>query len=228
MTLRGILRPVFTLLFVLFACAVLPALVMLPVDMIGGRNEPQTAEEAVRRAVCSPGKAPAEFNERQRRRFEGGMLVTYDAWCPSPSGGVSAPFPGHVAVERLPRFTFGPPDKPIWGRYFWQADAFPPMGTYYPPGPDTGPPSRAGLVAYGTASGEGGAYGRYAVVGGRVLAPGRVASVEAVFDNGRTVRQRADRGVFAIGSLGAKEAKELRALDADGRVLQSIRVPRGQ
>lgn len=228
MTLRGVLRPVFTLLMVLFACTVLPMLVMLTLHMIEGRNDPKTAEEAVRQAVCSPDKAPVMFNERQRHGFKDGMLITYDARCSSSSGGVSAPFPGHVTVERLPRFTFGPPDNPIWGRYFWQADALLPMGTYYPPEQNADPSTRADLIAYGTASGEGGALGRYVVVGGRVLAPKRVVSVEAVFDNGRTVRQRVDRGVFAIGGLGANEAKELRVLDADGRVLQSIQVPRGQ
>ena len=220
---RSILRPVLTLLIVLFACTVLPVFVR----MIEARDAPQTAEEAVRGAVCPTGDAPAELNERGTHRFEEGMLITYDARCSSASGGVSPPLPGYVLVEKLPRFTFGPPDNPIWGTYFWAALA-PPIGRYEPAEQDTDPSSRAGLITHSAGNGKGRAFGVYAVLVGQVLAPERVASVEAVFDNGRRVRQRADQGVFAIAGLGASEVRELLALGVDGRVLQSVRLDRSE
>ncbi len=126
MALRGIRLLVLTLLIGLLACTVLQALVMIPADMIKGRDDPKTAGEAVRRAICKPDDAPAEFNERETHRFKDGMLITYDARCTSASGGVSPPFPGCVRVNRLPRITLRPPDDPIWGRYFWSAQAIPP------------------------------------------------------------------------------------------------------
>lgn len=186
-------------------------------------GDPKSAEKAVRRAACSPDSAPAKFTERETHRFEGGMLISYDTQCSSASGGMSPPFPGYVSVERLPRFTVGPADGPIWAAHYWDVVA-PPLGRDALTGRHTNPSSGADLVTYTAGSGEGWEFGGYRVVVGRALEPRRAAAVEAVFGDGRTARQRTDRGMFAIAHLGPSEVRELQALGADGRILQSIRV----
>lgn len=57
------------------------------------------------------------------------------------------------------------------------------------------------------------------LVYGRVVGP-NVAAVEATFDQGQTVRSDVRDGMFAIVAPGAKAACEVRALDAQGTVLQ--------
>ncbi len=63
---------------------------------------------------------------------------------------------------------------------------------------------------------------RYAFIAGRVLAPGRVAAVEASFDDGGTARGRVEGQAFILVGWGARNGCELRALDPGGRVLERI------
>lgn len=218
---RRILGSLLVLCVVLLAFGALLTFFVVP-DLFAASDDPHTADEAIRRAVCAPDAQPIEFNERATRRFEDGAQVTYDARCRSSSGEVSPRFAGYVTVQKLARAAIGPEDDPIWGSYFWNAVAVPPTtsdGAFLPP-----PSQSSDLVAYEAGGGWGMAVGNYAVVRGRVLVPGRVAAVEAVFDNGRAVREPTDRDVFIIVEPGANEARELRVMDTDGRVLQSIRL----
>jgi hypothetical protein len=57
------------------------------------------------------------------------------------------------------------------------------------------------------------------LVVGRALDP-RIASVEAVFDDGRAARDEVTNGVFAVVMIGADEACALRAFDAEGAEVQ--------
>ncbi len=57
---------------------------------------------------------------------------------------------------------------------------------------------------------------------GRVLTPARVTAVEAVLEDGRTVRGGVDRGVWVLLGQGGGQMRELRAIGADGQVLQRI------
>ncbi len=222
---RRILGPLLVLIVVLLACATLLSFFTTP-DLLAASDDPRTAEEAIRRAVCAPDAQPIEFNERTTRRLEDGVQLTYDSRCVSSSGKVSPRFAGHVTVQRLARVTIGPEDDPIWGSYYWHAVALPPARSEDALLP--GPAHHGDLVGYGAGGGGGGSVGNYAAVRGRVLAPERVAAVEAVFDNGRAVREPTDRDVFVIIEPGANELRELRVLGSDGRVVQTIRVPGGQ
>lgn len=218
---RRFLRPLLALAIVLLTCGALLTFLAMPNPFLAS-DHPRNADEAIRRAVCAPDGELIEFNERGTRRFEVGAQVTYDARCRSSSGMLSSRFAGHVTVQRLARMTIGPEDDPIWGSYFWDAVAAPPTGIQDALLPAASHPGD--LVAYGVGGGGGMAVGNYAVVHGRVLAPGRVAAVEAVFDNGRAAREPATRDVFIIVEPGANEVRELRVLSTDGRVLQVIRL----
>ncbi len=222
---RRILGPLLVLLVPLLACATLLSFFTTP-NLVAANDDPQTAEEAIRREVCAPGAQPIEFNERTTRRFEDGVQLTYDTRCVSSSGKLTPRFAGYVTVRRLPRMVIGPEDDPIWGSYDWHAVALPPARSEDALLP--GPAHHGDLVGYGAGGGGGMAVGNYAAVRGRVLVPERVAAVEAVFDNGRAVREPTDRDVFVIIEPGANELRELRVLGSDGRVVQTLRVPSGQ
>lgn len=64
--------------------------------------------------------------------------------------------------------------------------------------------------------------GPYVIVYGLVLEPNKVAAVEAEFDTGEVVRDKAVGGVFALIGEGASRATEIRVLDKNGNQLQDL------
>ncbi len=161
-----------------------------------------TPEEAARRSVCAQG-VPRNFRVHGTRSWERGVVLLYSAHCPSPP---NAPIPE--------------PEVPVSGFRLLQ-DGLLGWRVVLVGVASDGKEARPGqLVDYSPGGGRGGHLGSYGYVSGRVLAPDKVRVVEAIFDNGRVMRDDTPRELFALFSLGTGGPCELRTLDKDGRVLQ--------
>ncbi|MDP9381765.1 MAG: hypothetical protein M3Q29_16795 [Chloroflexota bacterium] len=174
-----------------------------PLDLSMPVFEPDsTPEEAVRRSVCAQG-VPRNFRVHGTRSWERGVIVLFSADCPSPP---DAPIPE--------------PEIPVSGFRLLQDGLFGWRVVIVGSAAD-GKEARSGqLVSYRPGGGRGGRLGSYGYVSGRVLAPDKVRAVEAIFDNGRVMRDDAPGELFALFSLGTGGPCELRTLDKDGRILQ--------
>ncbi len=156
-----------------------------PLDLSMPVFEPDsTPEEAARRSVCAQG-VPRNFRVHGTRSWERGVIVLYSARCPSPP---DAPIP----EPEIPVSGFRLLEDGLFG---WRVVLVGSAGD--------GKEARSGqLVSYRPGGGRGGRLGSYGYVSGRVLAPDKVRAVEAIFDNGRVMRDDAPGELFALFSLG--------------------------
>lgn len=145
--------------------------------------------------VCYPDQA-RQFQIHNRYEWERGTVLTYTVQCPPGSEGPKDLSPGFMLLKR-----------DIFG---WQE--------LYRTGERQATPGQ--LVDYESGGRKGGEMGDYAYVYGKVLAPSRVAVVEALFDNGRILRSGADGGVYVLLAPDSNGPCELRALDSDNQVLE--------
>lgn len=207
-------------LLLALACLALPlALGRSPLDLLASRADgPSAREAAVRRAACAPDLEPLEFNVHRiypRGHFS---VIQFEARCAPAVAGVAPLFAGLGSVSRLPQREYQLWGVTVWTTYSLHTSTIPPdkrsaleEAAFRPP--------RDELVAYGYGEAFGGAF-----VSGSVVAPERVAAVEAVFDAGLEVREPTTRGVFAIYGPKTKRVRELRVLDREGRVLRRVDV----
>lgn len=107
----------------------------------------------------------------------------------------------------------------VWERRFWDAYAIPSGAeTVAEDGAPADPARFIACDGYGVL-GEGDGF-----ASGRVIAHDRVEAVEAVLGDGRTLRGGVERGVWVLLAGGSGQLREVRAIGADGRVLQRIRL----
>lgn len=207
----------------ILSCLVISFVLAIPVPGLAGPgDEPESAEEAARRVTCGLG-APLDFQVRSRIPRPGGVVILYDVRCPPGAGREATPrLAGATVVQDLVSQTVNIGDRVVWEDRFWSAD--PGLPVDVPPFAEGLPPAARGpFISYEGRGGSGWSegIGNYDFVSGRVLAPTKVFVVEAVLDNGDTVRGDVTRGVWVLFALESR-IREVRALDRDSRVVQRI------
>ncbi len=191
----------------------------LPDTGVSGDERPRTAGEAVRRAVCAPpgrdpGDEAAEFHEREAWPRASGSVVLFDARCAAGGGRPGPMFAGVATAQLLPDRSLE-----VLGVTVWEDHAIPSSaetGAGY--GAPAEPSDFIAYDGYGVME-EGDGF-----ASGRVIAHDRVDAVEAVLGDGRTLRGGVERGVWVLLAGGSGQMREVRAIGADGRVLQRIRL----
>ncbi len=191
----------------------------------------EVPEEVARRSVCPGSSLPLDYNVRGTTRSGPDRIVfVYDAVCPPGERSPSGRFAGFATVvhELGPYIQVG--DRIIWGERYWRAVGAPGyrlQPSLPPSGEHREPERRGGFVRVEVwGSGEAGGV-PHAFVGGVVLAPDRVATIEAVLEDGRTITGATDRDVFFVYAEDANEIREVRVLDRAGNPLQRLSDPYG-
>lgn len=220
--------PVLLLLLGALSCLLIWIALVRPFQATdsSGDTRPQTAEEAMRRAACAPtghslgsraGDKIVDFHVRDNLQRGSERLVFFDARCAMEGGRPGPRFASIASVRLLPDWGIEIGSRRVWESRFWDAHAVP-SGAQIVAG-DTAPADATGFITtdgYGVMDQDDG------FASGRVLVPGRVAAVEAVLGDGRTVRGGVERGVWVLLGQGGGQMRELRAIGTDGQVLQRI------
>ncbi len=166
-----------------------------------------TPEDAVRQETLSHVPNLAAFKVLGTRASERGTVVIYTYIMSGPN------------QEPTPMIGFRLVNRTLWGS--WEVTA----GSA---GNSSEPPSSENMISYATSGIHGGQFGGdLSIVYGRVLWD-QVRAVDATFDNGQTIRDEAADGAFALFTPSRAVACELRVLGAEGKVLRTIDLARGQ
>ena len=155
-----------------------------------------TPEDVAHRHVPNLARpAPAHVQIHGTRETPHGVVVLYTAAMPQQDGPPNPPNMGYVLT------------KEQGGT--WQVTESTYGASHAAPGQ---------LVAYRTGPFGGSARNAW-IVYGRVFDP-NVAAVEVAFDTGQVLRDRVTGDMFSLSATNATTACEVRALDAQGVVLQ--------
>ena len=166
---------------------------------------PQTEILSNLESICPPPKnAIEDFRIVGSRDWSRGKVALYEATCRSkdPAQPSMRYFGHHIFVRSL---------------IGWQYSGGGSSGTSLN-APQSSPKE---FVDYSSGSGGDGS-NRRAVISGRIL-NSQVTAVEAIFNNGRIMRDSGADDVFAMVSSGASAVCELRVLGANDKVLQKYK-----